>query len=88
MRPFSCPRLSRRRAFLALLGALPAAHGGLGRTGGRPTRWRRIGVLSWAQGIAPTPRGFRSDRGTHPPRQPFLSYRPGRERRRQSGCEI
>ena len=31
MRPLFCPRLSRRRAFLALLGALPAAHGGLGQ---------------------------------------------------------
>jgi hypothetical protein len=35
MRLFFCPRLSKRRAFLALLGALPAAHGGLGQTRGQ-----------------------------------------------------
>jgi hypothetical protein len=28
MRPCLCPRLSRRRAFPALLGALPARHSG------------------------------------------------------------
>jgi hypothetical protein len=49
-RPLFWPRVSRRRGFLALLGALPTAHG---RLGVRPTRRRRIGVLSWAQGIAP-----------------------------------
>ena len=48
-RPLFWPRVSRRRGSLTLLGALPAAHGGLGV---RPTRRRRIGVLSWAQVIA------------------------------------
>ena len=28
MDPLFCPRLSRRRAFLALLGAVPATYGG------------------------------------------------------------
>jgi hypothetical protein len=32
------PRLSRKRAFLALLGALPAAHGGLGADSGADRR--------------------------------------------------
>ena len=45
-RPLFWPRVSRRRGFLALLGALSAVNGGLGV---RPTHRRRIGLLSWAQ---------------------------------------
>jgi hypothetical protein len=44
-RPLFWPRRSRRRGFLTLLGALPAALAGWRGLRVRPTRGRRIGLL-------------------------------------------